>query len=259
MKCIKISKKIVIFIIIIKIIFIILNNRNFFKNNNLIKHQSFISSPKLSNQSNLSLSKLKINNFHKLKNIKSYILSENNEDSEKFLNNIKREEKEKIKSLKEMFLSDFSKFNSIHDSLERYKKKITEFQKQIDFFLIKVNSEEQDITKLKQILKEIDKNINIQKLKIQNKKVDLQTQGITIYNNQEIYNIENKIKELLNKKEEVLKQIKEIQLDQIKLNNINETIYQNLKLYKKLDQLLYSKKQFYIQTFLNCLEKFYNN
>ncbi|MDO8064338.1 hypothetical protein OC701_02640 ['Bonamia sp.' little leaf phytoplasma] len=230
----------------------------FLKNNNSIKHQSFISSPKGLKQSNLSLSKSQINNFHKLKNIKSYFL-ENNDDSEKFLNDIDKKEKDKIKSLKEMFLLDLLKFNSIYDSIEEYKRKIMEFQKQIDFVSIKINYEEQNITKLKQISNEINKNINIKKLKIQNKKCDLQTQGITIYNNQEIYKIENEKKELIKKKREVLQQINKIKLGQKKLNNINEKIYQNLKLYKRLDQLLHSKKQFYIQTFLNCLEKFYTN
>ncbi|MDO8058058.1 hypothetical protein OC686_02180 ['Opuntia sp.' phytoplasma] len=270
MKFIKLSKKFLIFIIIIVIIsFFILNNINFFKNINIskIKNQSFqksfLSSPNKFEKSNLSLSKLKRNNVYKLKNLKSYIISEDNNDSEKFLNDINKEEKEKFESLKKMFLSDLSEFNDINNLIKEYKNKIIEVQQQIDLVPKKIIFTNEQILKFKKIKKEIYKNINIQKKNIQDKKSNLQTQGITIYNNQEIYKMENQIKELIKQKteinKEILKNLKDITLIKKKLNDINTQTHQNWELYQKLNKIAHQKKQFYINKFLYCLEKLYIN
>ncbi|MEK0309341.1 hypothetical protein [Candidatus Phytoplasma citri] len=270
MKFIKLSKKFLIFIIILAIIsFLILNNMNFFKNINIskIKNQpfqkSFLSSPNKFEKSNLSLSQLKKNNVYKLKNLKSYIISEDNNDSEKFLNDINKEEKEKIESLKKMFLSDLLEFNAINDLIKEYKNKIMEVQQQIDLVSKKITFTNEQIQKFKKIQKEIYKNIQIQKKDIQEKKSVLQTQGITIYNNQEIYKMENKIKELIEQKteikKEILQKLKDITLIQKKLNDINTKTHQNWELYQRLNKIAHQKKQSYIQTFLYCLEKLYIN
>ncbi|MDV3166493.1 MAG: hypothetical protein Q8807_02300 ['Waltheria sp.' little leaf phytoplasma] len=271
MKFIKLSKKFLIFIIIIIIIlFVILNNINFFKKINIskIKNQqfqkSFLSSHNKFEKSNLSLSQLKRNNvYYKLKNLKSYIISEDNNDSEKFLNDINKEEKEKIESLKKIFLSDLLKFNAINNLIKEYKNKIMEFQQQIDLVSKKIIFTNKQIQKFKKMQKEIYKNIKIQKKDIQEKKSNLQTQGITIYNNQEIYKMENKIKELIEQKTEIKKEIlqksKDTTFIQKKLNDINTIIHQNWELYQRLNKIAHQKKQSYIQTFLYCLEKLYIN
>ncbi|WP_349402102.1 putative membrane protein [Candidatus Phytoplasma solani] len=73
--------------------------------------------------------------------------------------------------------------------------------------------------------------INKLKNKNQNKKTQLQTKGITIYNNLEIIQIENEISKLQDEEIEIVKQMEQIRIKIGKLENKNTIIDQkNIKL-----------------------------
>ncbi|MDV3164942.1 MAG: hypothetical protein Q8823_01560, partial [Candidatus Phytoplasma australasiaticum] len=117
--------------------------------------------------------------------------------------------------------------------------------------------------KLQENRKEINNNINIKKIQQQNKKSELQTQGITVYNNQEINNIEKQIAQLIAQKESTLKQISSIRLEKQNLQNLEIIVHKKIKLYQdqhiKLNSLLNQKFQLYMQNFFIFKDLYINS
>ncbi|MDV3157317.1 MAG: hypothetical protein Q8889_02225 [Candidatus Phytoplasma australasiaticum] len=272
MQFIKLSKKKLIFVIIILIILllIILTHINLLKSQNQIKNQyyqkSYLSSDQLK-QPNLSKdlfsSKLKINNYDNSENIESYIFSKDYKNINKFLDNITEQDKSEIQSIKKLFLTNISEFNYINDLIKNYQNEVIKFQNKLEFIPITINSLEQKIQELQANRKKINNNINIKKIQQQNKQSELQTQGITVYNNQEINNLKKQIAKLISQKEATRKQISILQLNKQNLQNLEIIVHQKIKLYQdqyiKLTLSLNQKFQFYMQKFFIFKDLYINS
>ncbi|WEX20385.1 MAG: hypothetical protein TB2022_3020 [Candidatus Phytoplasma citri] len=268
MKFIKLSKKKLIFVIIISIILllIILTNIDLLKSKNQSYQKSHLSSDQLKQlnlSKNLFSSELKINNYDNSGNVKSYIFSKDYKNINEFLDNITEQDKQEIQSIKKLFLIYISELNYINNSIEDYQNEIIKLKNKLDFIPIKINSLEQKIEKLQENRKEINNNINIKKIQQQNKKSELQTQGITVYNNQEINNIEKQIAKLIAQKESTLKQISSIRLEKQNLQNLEIIVHKKIKLYQdqhiKLNSLLNQKFQLYMQNFFIFKDLYINS
>ncbi|MDO8030096.1 hypothetical protein OC709_01010 ['Planchonia careya' phytoplasma] len=268
MKFIKLSKKKLIFVIIISIILllIILTNIDLLKSKNQSYQKSYLSSGQLKQfnlSKNLFSSELKINNYNNSENVKSYIFSKDYKSINEFLDNITEQDKPEIQFIKKLFLIYISELNNINNSIEDYQNEIIKLKNKLDFIPIIINLLEQKIQKLQENRKEINNNINIKKIQQQNKKSELQTQGITVYNNQEINNIEKQIAKLIVQKELTLKQIISIRLEKQNLQNFEIIVHQKIKIYQdqhiKLNSLLNQKFQLYMQNFFIFKDLYINS
>ncbi|WP_323847572.1 MAG: hypothetical protein Q2306_01640 [Phytoplasma sp.] len=109
-----------------------------------------------------------------------------------------------------------------------------------------------------------DKNKKISKLKLerQNKKTQLQTQGISIYKNDELTQINNNILKFQNERIELIEQIGQIKVEIGKLESKKEYYERALSSFVKLrdslqrdyDKTLLEDKQFYLKSIKSLYE-----